>query len=57
MNFGKVVDSSKKRAFGHDGLFHIIYAEKPTNFLLTFEDSKHSLVSNPDLKIHLKKDK
>ena len=47
----------KKRAFGHDGLFHIIYAEEPTNFLLTFEDSKHSLVSNPASKIHMKKDK
>ena len=35
------------------GLFHITYAEEATNFLVNFEDSQHSLVGNPDLKIHM----
>ena len=43
----------KKRAFRNDGLFHIIYAEESTNFLLNFEDSQHLLASNPDLKTHM----
>ena len=40
MKFGKVLDSSKETSlFFNDGLFHIIYVEKSTNFLVNFEDS------------------
>ena len=39
MKFGKVLDSSKKRVFKNEGLFHIIYAEESPNFLVNFEDS------------------
>ena len=52
MKFGKVLDSSKETS-RNDGLFHIIYAEESNNFILNFEDSQHSLASNPDLKIHM----
>ena len=38
MKFGKVLDSSKKLAVRNDGLFHIIYGEESTNFLVNFED-------------------
>ena len=36
MKFGKVLDSSKETS-RNDGLFHIIYAEESTNFILNFK--------------------
>ena len=53
MKLGKLLNSSKKRNFRNDGLFHMIYAEQSTNFLVNFEDSQHSLAANPDLKIYM----
>ena len=46
MKLGKLLNSSKKRNFRNDGLFHMIYAEQSTNFLVNFEDSQHSLAAN-----------
>ena len=53
MKLGKLLNSSKKRNFRNDGLFHMIYAGQSTNFLVNFEDSQHSLAANPDLKIYM----
>ena len=39
MKFVKFLKVHKKRAFRSDGLFHIIYAEESTNFIVNFEDS------------------
>ena len=35
----KFLTVQNKRTFRNDGLFHIIYAEESTNFLVNFEDS------------------
>ena len=39
MKFVKFLTVHNKRAFRNDGLFHIIYAEEPTYFIVNFEDS------------------
>ena len=39
MKFGKFLTVQMKWAFRNDGLFHVIYAEESTKFLVKFEDS------------------
>ena len=53
MKFVKFLKVHHKRAFRNDDLFHIIYAEESTYFIVNFEGSEHSLAANPDLKIYM----
>ena len=57
MKFVKFLTVHNKRAVRNNDLIHIFIRKNLPTLIVNFDDSKHLLAANPDLKIHMNLDK